>query len=244
MKKINSLYDIQEEYEMLLSINPYKNAGGGTLKNGLISVWEFNETSGTDAFDAHGSNDGTIVGATVNQTSVTNLDKCYSFNSSDRVTMPTFNFLSGDFSVSFWIDANSKASNYTIFNKRLNSGTFPGLNIWWQLTTGFIVASIDLDASTVSAVSTTVVTGAWHHIAVVRNGDDLFIYIDGVEEHSVSGATGDVDNSNDLRIGANRKNQANTDGEIDQPAIWNRVLSQPEITALYDSGNGLAYVNW
>ncbi len=43
------------------------NCNSQDLLNGLVSVWEFDEIIGDSALDAHGSNDGIIVGPTINQ---------------------------------------------------------------------------------------------------------------------------------------------------------------------------------
>src|SRR6056297_3914362 len=80
---INPLFNVHDKYRNMNIINPYRfgvGAGNG-LKNNLISVWEFDETSGTTAFDSNGSNDGTINGATINQTG--KIDKAFDFDGSN-----------------------------------------------------------------------------------------------------------------------------------------------------------------
>jgi len=52
---------------------------GGRKVSDLISVWEYNETSGNVVYDSHGSNDGISYNVLVNQTGL--LDKSYLYDS-------------------------------------------------------------------------------------------------------------------------------------------------------------------
>jgi hypothetical protein len=79
------------------------------LLDGLVSYWKFDETSGTTSYDAVGSNDGTITGATINQTG--KINTAYDFDGTDdnvSISYPV-DYKTGNFSVSLWAiaDANS-----------------------------------------------------------------------------------------------------------------------------------------
>ncbi|MCX5939265.1 MAG: LamG domain-containing protein [Cyanobium sp. LacPavin_0920_WC12_MAG_62_9] len=73
--------------------------------------------------------------------------------------------------------------------------------------------------------------GKWHHVAATFDGTTRSIYVDGVlkgsdkpKGHNASTTT------NNLRIGSTNNGEY-FDGSIDDVAIWNKALSQQEITA-------------
>jgi hypothetical protein len=80
--------------------------GGTTLKDGLVSVWEFNE-DGFDGrsviYDAHSDCDGTNYGGTQNQSSPANLGSSYFFDG-EFVNYANLGF------PALWDDVNTKAT--------------------------------------------------------------------------------------------------------------------------------------
>ena len=86
--------------------------------------------------------------------------------------------------------------------------------------------------------------GAWHHVAVVMQGNDYTLYVDGANDNSGSFTTeiGDTSvsttNSN-LQIGCRSRDGGEKDsnefvGNIDQVQIWDRALTSYEIVELYN----------
>jgi hypothetical protein len=79
----------------------------------------------------------------------------------------------------------------------------------------------------------------WYHIIIVRNSTSLKIYINGSETGSNESVGGNnFDNYDRIRIGSSATSE-NWDDTIDEVAIWNDALTASEITAIYNSGNGL-----
>lgn len=80
-------------------------------------------------------------------------------------------------------------------------------------------------------------TGAWHHVAGTYDGEKVRIFVDGVLEGE-SEFAGDIDYSGvgDLFIGASSQNTLNTDGDLDEVAIYNRVLTPSEVRDHYENG--------
>ncbi len=84
-------------------------------------------------------------------------------------------------------------------------------------------------------------SAAWHHIVVTYDGDTLKNYVNGVLKNTLF-YQGLIDScpGGNLRFGFNHLNNNNGNpfkGKIDDIGIWNRALSQQEITALYNSGS-------
>ena len=103
-------------------------------------------------------------------------------------------------------------------------------------------------ASSVSAVgsgpSPSLSDGAWHHLAVVRNGatGDILFYVDGVEQElalNADLAAGLGSATAPLTMGYLDTGGANTfrfDGSIDEVGLYDRALPSSEIENHYDAG--------
>ena len=78
----------------------------------------------------------------------------------------------------------------------------------------------------------------WNHVVLTieRNGNAYF-YINGVQDGSKSVNDIAIPFSKDLLIGGYDKRALFFNGSIDDVRIYNRALSQAEITLLYNSYN-------
>lgn len=86
--------------------------------------------------------------------------------------------------------------------------------------------------------------GEWHHVvAITTNGVGTQLYIDGVLDKETSSATTGITQSNEpkdvLWIGGNPDNGREFDGQIDDVAMWDRPLSQLEISEIFNAGGSL-----
>lgn len=223
-----------------------------TLKTGLISLWDFDETSGTVVTDSNLAHNGTSVNATVNQVGI--IDKAYSFNG----TSSYINFgdiLKFDYnqpqSWSFWVKPSIATAGIIVCkinNDASGRGyiiSFANNYIEFQL---FNSQTNFLDAYTLS----TIPTNAWSHLVVVYDGSaiaaNVKFYINGtlcttsVAKDTLTATTVGVGL---LTIGKNPNGTPYyCKGLYDQTAVWSKALTQTEVSLLYGSGNGLAFINW
>ena len=210
--------------------------------NNLISCWELDETSGTTVVDAHGTNNGTNSGATIGATG--KIDKAYSFDGvNDRVFIAdnTSLDLTEAITISQWVKFSTNDS--VIFAKRDTTNYAWDMNI---SDVGSVYFGINSNVNRADTVPFAVTLGQWYHIVGTYDRSFIKIYIDGVEQGSYA-YTGAITNNNiDVTIGYRPYSGAEgyTSGIIDQSAIWNVALTQEQITALYNSGNGLRYSEW
>ena len=110
-----------------------------------------------------------------------------------------FTFGSGDFTVEFWI-YSSNTSLTLMIGQNDGNATSSSFDVRYNGTT--ITGNI-FSSGTTYAVAQSMSKNAWHHVALVRNGTSLRIYVDGVSTSSTSVSTVSVnDSSNVLRIGA------------------------------------------
>ena len=130
----------------------------------------------------------------------------YFDGSGDYLTIPDhtdWTFGSGDFTIDFWLRRSSTGGYMGI----VNSGTSGGTNKWVFI--GFVnddtiklIMKMD-DETQVSIISTGTITDTnWHHIATVRDGNTMRLFIDGSADGTAD-VTGDTlkDSSEVLTIG-------------------------------------------
>lgn len=114
-----------------------------------------------------------------------------------------FAFGSGDFTVDFWAYANSSQVDKGLIS--LWGPNDKGWEVRWGNSTSdrltFLYSTNGTD-ETIEQNTTAISTGAWHHIAVVRDGNTLRTFIDGANEETfdLTGIT-IFDNARDMSIG-------------------------------------------
>lgn len=229
-----------------------------TLKQGLISCWELNETSGTTAYDSHGSNHLTNVVATVNQTG--KIGAAYSFDgSSSQLNLANAASLAGlpSITVSAWgrLAVLDAGGNYrTLVCKLHSSWAVPYYQFHFRVryyNAEFFVGNNSAFSGT-SYNNIINQANVWYHFVGTYDGSNgaIRVYINNVvgTPNTLSGG-GNIGSANTpMAIGDDTTDYVSTfrnwQGLIDQVGIWNRVLNTSEIAALYNSGSGLAYLNW
>src|SRR3989344_4354282 len=214
---------------------------GGTeevnLQKGLVGWWKFNG----DAKDSTpNSNHGTVTGTTLTTDRKGTANKAYSFNgTSDFVNVPhnaNLN-LTTAVTISAWIniDPAGKADYQTILTKQ-DGVTDPELYMFrLQQSNGFLLGRIQNAAYAVNDITGSAdLTGAWHHVVFTYDANFLNIYVDGVSAATpVAKTITPGTNTSALTIGKTLAVGRFAKGTIDDVRIYNRALSQAEITALY-----------
>lgn len=148
--------------------------------------------------------------------------------SGDEVTFPhsvDFDFGSGDFTIEFWCWAVTYPTAYSAATgKWTTSGNQRGwamgyANNRWE----FFYSTNGVNSnSTLGTVS--MATGAWHHIAVSRNGADLRMFIDGIQmnsTHNIGTNTINASSTQPVRIGR---------GSVSSSEFWNGWIDDYRIT--------------
>jgi hypothetical protein len=125
----------------------------------------------------------------------------------DYITTPDhsdFTLGSGDWTIDFWFKADDAGGTAkALGGQRSAAGT--ATTISWEIyKTAANVIQLDVvQSSTLTSVTgTTTFTSAlntgWHHVAAVRTGDILKLFIDGVQEGSSTAFTGSVNDSSEV----------------------------------------------
>ena len=207
--------------------------------SGLLSYWRLGESTGTTAFDAKGSNNGTYLnGVTLSQPgALTNdPDTAAGLNgTTHKVSLPELSALT-DFTIEGWTYLTSTANvNNTLYGTlgRVRMLARPGSP--YSSTAMYVGISLNgaeyvLQPSTgISNVNT------WVQWALTRSGGTMTLFRNGVQIGQRSdlppSAAADISGW----VGAQGGSNYFLTGLIDEVAIYNRGLAASEISAHYNA---------
>ena len=225
-----------------LSLSLFAQVPSYVPTNGLVGYWPFNGNANDES--GNGSN-ASVFGATltVDKNSISN--KAYNFDGiNDTIVVNNTSILDLDTSVSisfsFWIKSASNSNTQTIYSKR-DLTTGHGIEILTGLDSLRVYYGVGSGVGNYvwHSISTQLfLEDSFHFISVIinQNNKTIYCYIDGVlQNNSISliGLNGNFKNSSKHYFGG-RSSTYFFDGTIDDIGIWNRILTEQEITNLYN----------
>ena len=214
--------------------------------SGLVGYWSF--TGNANDVSGNGNN-GTNNGATLTTDRFGNANSCYSYNGvSSYINVPNSVSLqfNGGITISTWVNASQipvgqiNSTSY-ILSKGSDGGT---PRSWTSIfdTNGTALGIWDSAGTSGSFVSIPQTTfpfsiNNWYNIIYTFDGTTSKSYANGVLISSVPTTVTAFSNSYDLKFG--RRHTTGLpyffNGKIDDIGIWNRALTQTEITNLYQA---------
>ena len=225
------------------SLQVQSTGGEAVPTNGLVADYSFNG----DASDSSGNGyDGTVEGATLTTNRFGEADSAYYFDGvNDRIDLPSavLDFeRTNPFSQSFWIRTGDSDNANNILAKMLSSS--PGRGVNTLLAYGHIGVQLVNYNSTDNKIrveGTSVLSDdRWHHVVITYDGSStaagIVAYVDGNSESLTvvnDSLTDTILNSTTPSIGS-RNSVLYYEGAIDDVCIYDRVLSETEVTALYE----------
>jgi hypothetical protein len=158
---------------------------------------------------------------------------------------PVFDFGANDFTIQIWVNFNSVTSaEQTIFEKASEFGA-PGWTISKITRSG--LDGVELYATGIGPIDSpalTITSGAWHQLIARRQGVTFDFFYDDLLVASAISSVAITPSPNSLLVGKRNPDDPRggfpVDGRLDEIAVWSRSLSNKEISALYNSGNGTA----
>ncbi len=241
---------------VLLLPNHMMYAAGGsvasdqTLTSGLMSYWTLDEEGGV-RLDSHGQNnllDTNLVGFDVG---VQESAALFSRSVNTRLTaLSDGGIANGAMSWSVWVKPTQEIAlgNTECFTSVFDVNTHVGYDLCYDNSTGTkqILFTRALPGVTSHSVFYPIgnTQSIWHHFVLTYSQSVTKAYINGVFVGSVaasgSGAVSGIDN---ITIGSRLwENDHYTNAIIDEVGLWNRALTQDEVTRLYNDGLGLPYI--
>jgi hypothetical protein len=213
-----------------------------SLKDDLVSYWKLDETSGTTATDAHSSNDGSNSSFTINQ--VGKIGRAYEVSASSNKISTSIDVSSWTaFSFSGWVYWNGGTG---VDDKIFMSDETAS---WRQfyLARGEIAGKFDFRMGTGSAATQilsndAVVKDTWYHVVVTtKTTGNMVMYVNGTKQTDTKTAPNSFQNKKSLYLASKEGANEAWKGKFDEYAVWDRTLTDDEVTALYNGGSGLAY---
>ncbi len=212
--------------DLHLLVRPTNTPPAPTIEASLTtSLVAYYPLDGT-AEDASGNgHHGTVHGATWTAGKV---EQALSFDGSDDyVRMPLSLALSGDMTIEAWVRTSAAPAEQGRILDLARSAS-RGLQI--SMTADGRIG-IDNSGGPSSGVWTSSAydDGNWHHIAVVREGNNYQVYVGG---EKVDSTRGTVPVYTQLFLGRVEEDWGYWSGYIDQVRVWNVARTQSEIQAL------------
>jgi len=213
--------------------------------NGLVGWWPFNG----NANDESGTgNNGTVNGATLTTDRFGNSNKAYNFNGASWISVPDASSL--DFTTSFTIAAwfkpsqfNTQVPPFTASNHIVSKIRTPAGGHLYHLgiensQNNFLYGgAFNSSNDNMYAFSpSTINLNNWYFGTITYDGSTLNLYLNGVFQDSSNSVMTLLNSSEPLQFGRVSANDPTREffGNIDDIGLWNRALSQQEITDLYN----------
>jgi len=198
--------------------------------NGYVGVWHRTQdpTEGS-ALDSLQKNAGTPVGMTASNQIAGRAGGSLSFDGvDDRVTIagtdPSFDFGTGDFSISVWLRRDAVGPNFmTLFGRYEN-----GAHIALESTSGMSTAHafwLQCPGNSAEIPVGGLVDGQWHSIAGTKEGTTVRLYADGVMITSSPGWTCSFVSDDVFSFGYNTSVGSYLTGGLDEGRLSNVARS-------------------
>lgn len=232
-----------------ISTGQMRTGGNISVASALVSWYRFEENAAnTTVADSKGSNTGTASANTSTLTTAGKIGNGFHFtaassNKIDLGSSSTLKFQTG-FTATAWVKTSTSGTAFIMGNRAA-----AGANNGWYLQKSsinqlsFLLDGID--GQTALTSTATINTGAWVFIAggTDSNGN-CFLYINGTSVGTnpdnvgtrSAGTWGSA--ADNTIIGSSPALSSYWDGDIDNVMLFNRALTQEEITLLYNAGVG------
>lgn len=221
------------------SIHSFAVMDTDPLTVGLLGYWKFD---GGGADTANFDRDLNIAGGAGFTTGLIDQSLDLHGNPSQfamrTVSDASYNFGTADFTIQIWVNYNTTAGEQVLIEKFDFQG-FRG----WTLTKMddnrlrfFSTFNLDSPIQNLS-------TGQWHQIVVRRSDSAFSMWLDSSLIGTADNPSNFQDATEPLLIGKRTDTDGRgfaVNGRLDESAIWNRALTNAEISQLYNGGSGWA----
>ncbi|MBN2269174.1 MAG: lamin tail domain-containing protein [Sedimentisphaerales bacterium] len=228
-------YDLTDGSGLSLTIRDPSNSVAYAWDNRLAAYWKLDDGSGTTATDSVGDSDGILHGNAA--WTFGRINGAISFDGAgDYVSFSSLATLAGDnLTVQAWVRMNDSASFYVnpiVMQHTLLSEGYR-LQVFEDRPT-FSIMAVPRGITIRVESPDTITRNQWHHIAGTNNGSELKIYVDGEFKGSVS-SSGYTGVEHEGYIGYDYAGVAYWNGLIDDVRVYDRALSEYELSAMSDS---------
>ena len=153
------------------------------------------------------------------------------------------NFNRDPFTIAFFIKTTSQVGQAMVEKRPVcDAESFWDFRMTGDLWGAFLDGAPGVEGTGVTGPPG-IADGTWHHVALVRDGTNNTIYLDGANPSTaISPEPVQLSNTAPMRAGMSRCTGIDGtnpyDGDLDELMIFDKALSQPEINALIQSLRG------
>lgn len=229
------------------------------LKTNLVSYWKLEETSGTRV-DAHGSNDLTDVDTVTSGTGKIDTAADFERTNTEWLTITDAAQsgldLTSDCSFNLWQNLESLptgGAQYSYISKFLSTGNQRSYILYLVESAGTITLNFlsytNGSTGTTKTVTWAPSTATWYMVTMTYTAaaGEVRFYVDGTQLGTTQTGAGTSIFNGTAPFDIGDVNQFGTlgfDGLLDEVSVHSRVLSDSEITEIYNAGAGLSYDSW
>jgi len=232
---------------------------------GMVSFWKCEEGIGTILADSVGQNDGLITGAVYVSSLDPRLGKALQFDGNAFVTVadsPTLN--PSVITVEAWIymdqlppDLGYPSPAEAVYDIVSKFECNPDLGFELHVSQGhlkFTVGNGDYSGGNFGGWlwaegATNLTAGQWYHVAGTYDGNNIIVYLNGVQDGLTTKPTGYTyaNSAAPFEIGGHHESGGSLErsfkGKIDEIALYNEALSADEIASHHENGlQGTDYI--
>ena len=213
--------------------------------NGLVGWWPFNGNANDESGNG---NNGTVNGATLSNDRLGNFNSTYAFTTnSSKITVANNFFNNGwtNYTISIWFNPTNNIVNGCLINSIPHDGF--GISYSFYGTTKKIYHYKNSDPSNTNHLWNIFDASAfnypqfdfniWNNIIVVKASNNYQYYVNGTLDKSINTTLPPLQFNCGVILGNIDPNFGSEpfNGKLDDIGIWNRALTQQEITALYNA---------
>jgi hypothetical protein len=207
--------------------------------NGLVGYWPVNGNANDMSPNA---NNGTNKGATITADRFGNINSAYVFNGSNSIDIGNI-AVSNVKTYSFWIYPTDLSGIYrTVMSKFEGNSNLASFEIGQREAQkmGFAYSPNGTNGYITNSQSSLNIN-TWYNFVITFDNNLIKMYVNGILEQTSPNSGTCYDNNDHVFIGATRKAIIGDPssffwiGKIDDIGIWNRALTEQEISNLYNA---------
>src|SRR3989344_2379903 len=209
---------------------------------GLVGYWHFDEGTATSTYDASGlSNTGSSTAVTWQSGTNCKAGGCINFNgTSDYVLVNNASVLQpSSLTILAWIKTSATTQTGCVAAKQLETSTNDSYALYANSGKMTMCVGAIGGSCVGSSDANNLPSNTWTHFSGVFDGNNTYLYKNGMQIDSDARVITIGYDSNPLYIGADSDNSVVTpetcwfDGTIDEVRVYNRVLTAAEILNMY-----------